>query len=157
MNETFAMGIFNESAALGNPKAQFILGVGYSTGLWGMQRNDAISLLYYYFASMNDDVGALMALGNRHANGIGVPKQCETAILYYEKAAEISMEERDSQKVTPILLDSRPSRLKTNIDGGNKSPIIDDEVSNLFNYTYLSNVNQFLSIENHFISVSSRY
>lgn len=51
-------------------------------------RNWPEALLHLYFAaSMNDSV-AQMALGYRHMHGLGVPKSCPTAVLYYQAVAE---------------------------------------------------------------------
>lgn len=46
------------------------------------------AVLHYFFAAAGNDSFAQLALGYRHANGLGVPKSCHTAILYYQPAAE---------------------------------------------------------------------
>ena len=38
------------------------------------------ALLYYYFAAAGNDSFAQLALGYRHAHGLGVPKSCQTAV-----------------------------------------------------------------------------
>ena len=80
-------------------------------GLWGHSVNVPLGLLNYYFASLNGDIGAMMALGHRHKYGLGVPKNCESSLLYYEAAALKSIELRALSLVEPILLDSSSRRL----------------------------------------------
>jgi TPR repeat protein len=40
------------------------------------------AVLQYYFASLGGSLPAQVALGYRHANGLGVPKSCRAAVLY---------------------------------------------------------------------------
>jgi TPR repeat protein len=47
------------------------------------------AVLYHTFASLGGHVGSHMALGYRYLKGIGVEKSCESALLYYRKAADI--------------------------------------------------------------------
>ena len=42
----------------------------------------------YTFAAMANDSSALLAMGYSHMKGLGVPKSCESAALYYIAAAE---------------------------------------------------------------------
>jgi hypothetical protein len=46
------------------------------------------ALAHYYFAAAGNDSGARMALGYRHMHGLGVPKSCQAAVLYYQPVAE---------------------------------------------------------------------
>ena len=46
------------------------------------------ALLHYYFAAAGNDTFAQMALGYRHAHGLGVPQSCTAAVLYYNPVAE---------------------------------------------------------------------
>lgn len=46
------------------------------------------ALLYYYFAAAGNDSAAQMALGYRHMHGLGVPRSCQAAVLYYNPLAE---------------------------------------------------------------------
>ncbi|KAK9798920.1 hypothetical protein WJX73_000247 [Symbiochloris irregularis] len=47
----------------------------------------ADSLLQYYFAAGANDSLALLAMGYRHLHGLGVPKSCGAAALYYHPVA----------------------------------------------------------------------
>jgi SEL1 protein len=46
-------------------------------------------ILYLYFASAANSTFAQMALGYRHAYGLGVPKSCQAAVLYYAVPAQV--------------------------------------------------------------------
>jgi hypothetical protein len=46
------------------------------------------ALTHYYFAAAGNDSFARMVLGYRHMHGLGVPKSCQTAVLYYQPVAE---------------------------------------------------------------------
>lgn len=43
--------------------------------------------LQHYFAAAAGDMGSAMSLGYRHKVGLGVPKSCRAAALYYRRAA----------------------------------------------------------------------
>mmetsp|Transcript_14536 Transcript_14536/g.43932 ORF Transcript_14536/g.43932 Transcript_14536/m.43932 type:complete len:758 (-) Transcript_14536:985-3258(-) len=64
-----------------------------STGSWEFQNPDLPeALLHYYFAAAGRDTVAQMALGHRHAHGVGVPRSCQAAVLYYQPVAERAVE-----------------------------------------------------------------
>ena len=46
------------------------------------------ALAHYYFAAAGNDSFARVALGYRHMHGLGVPRSCQTAVLYYQPVAE---------------------------------------------------------------------
>ena len=46
------------------------------------------ALAHYFFAASGGDSFARMALGYRHMQGLGVPRSCQTAVLYYQPVAE---------------------------------------------------------------------
>jgi SEL1 protein len=48
----------------------------------------ADALLNYYFAAGGNDTYAQMVLGYRHMYGLGVPRSCQAAVLYYNPVAE---------------------------------------------------------------------
>ena len=50
-------------------------------------REDA-AVLHLYFAAAGGDPLANMALGARHVHGDGVPKDCDAALRFYERAAD---------------------------------------------------------------------
>ena len=44
------------------------------------------------FAAMGENIGAAMSMGFRHLHGIGVTKNCSTAAVYYEIAANAAID-----------------------------------------------------------------
>lgn len=75
----------------GNATAQFMLGVMYSTGMFGTTPQDqARANLYYTFAAENGDYRAKMAMGFRHQQGIGTPRNYKTAARYFKETAKIA-------------------------------------------------------------------
>ena len=46
------------------------------------------ALPHCFFAAAGNDSAARMALGYRHMHGLGVPKSCQAAVLYYQPVAE---------------------------------------------------------------------
>lgn len=70
-----------------DPKAQFMLGFFYATGLGGAPRDQAKATLYYTFSALQGYKPAQMAMGYRYWAGIGVQEDCEIALDYYESAA----------------------------------------------------------------------
>lgn len=46
------------------------------------------ALTHYFFAASGGDPFARMALGYRHMQGLGVPRSCASAVLYYQPVAE---------------------------------------------------------------------
>jgi SEL1 protein len=77
------------ASGFGNTTAQFMLGVYYSNGLGGVvPRDQAKALLHYTFAAIRGDTRAEMAMAFRYHAGIGAPRNCETAVRYYKRAAD---------------------------------------------------------------------
>lgn len=90
-NLTEATALFEEAAAVGDPDAQFNLGILYAaTNSPGddLQRREALAVLHLYAASTTGHPGALMAMGYRHMHGYGVPQACTTAALNYIDVAK---------------------------------------------------------------------
>lgn len=113
VNGSLALQFYGEAAALGDPRAQFHVGVALSYGLWGFPLDDAAATTHYYFAALGGDVGAAMALGHKHLLGVGSPKNCETAVRYYEVAANRAVELREANASLPAIHDMPHRRLKT--------------------------------------------
>lgn len=82
-----AVRLYNQSAALGNETAQFVVGVLYAHGLFGFPLDESKAVLHYYFAALGGSQDAQLALSYRHENGIGVPRSCPSAVLYAEGPA----------------------------------------------------------------------
>lgn len=73
-----------------HPHAYFMLGFMYSTGMFGAVDADAAKgQLYYHLAMEAGDVNALLVMAYRLAAGIGCPKNCQLALVYYSKLARI--------------------------------------------------------------------
>lgn len=91
MNVTEGLRRLTEIADAGDADAQFSLGVLHANLFEGdpahLRRNEALSVLYLYAASVAGHPGALMAMGYRHAMGYGVPQACNTAALNYIEVA----------------------------------------------------------------------
>ncbi|KAI1322401.1 hypothetical protein F5Y16DRAFT_386645 [Xylariaceae sp. FL0255] len=76
----------------GNSSAQYMVGLMYATGLGeAVERDQAKALLYHTFAADQGHTRSEMTIAARHMNGIGVPKNCETASKYYKRVADKAM------------------------------------------------------------------
>ncbi|CAI5728171.1 unnamed protein product [Hyaloperonospora brassicae] len=113
VNGTLAMRLYAEAADLGAPRAQFHVGVALSYGLWGFPLDEAGAMTRYYFAALGGDIGAAMALGYKHHMGLGAPKKCESAVRYYEVAADDAVARREENVSHPVMFDLPQRRLKT--------------------------------------------
>eukprot|EP00434_Breviolum_minutum_P027932 symbB.v1.2.024713.t1/scaffold2359.1/size81413/3 len=86
-----AMDSFKAAAEAGDPEAQYALGVLYANLLEDdpeeLHKNEGLSILYLYAASVAKHPGALMAMGYRHREGLAVPQSCSTAALNYIEVA----------------------------------------------------------------------
>ncbi|KDO32589.1 hypothetical protein SPRG_03063 [Saprolegnia parasitica CBS 223.65] len=112
----------------GLARAQFLMGIAHSTGLWGVDRHDAKAAVELYFAATGGDIAASMAMGYKHMVGAGVPKNCETALRYYEVAANRAVELREHEdSLSPVLHDQRHKRLKTVAESNQKRSAPGDE------------------------------
>uniref|UniRef100_A0A7S2RHK4 Uncharacterized protein n=1 Tax=Mucochytrium quahogii TaxID=96639 RepID=A0A7S2RHK4_9STRA len=92
LNRTRAVELYRLGAKLGNETAQFRMGTLYATGALGVKRDPVTMLLHYYFSALGGHTGAQMALGFRHSLGLGTPKNCNTAVMYYELAANAAVD-----------------------------------------------------------------
>uniref|UniRef100_A0AAV1U638 Uncharacterized protein n=1 Tax=Peronospora matthiolae TaxID=2874970 RepID=A0AAV1U638_9STRA len=113
VNGSLAMRLYAEAADLGAPRAQFHVGVALSYGLWGFPLDEAAAMTRYYFAALGGDTGAAMALGYKHDTGHGAPKKCESAVRYYEVAADDAVARRERNVSLPVMYDLPQRRLKT--------------------------------------------
>merc|ERR1719512_388707 len=88
-----------------------------------LRRNEALSILYLYAASVGGHPGALMAMGFRHAHGYGVPKACGTAALNYIEVA---------RRIADVYSAGMPQAVelvRLGVDGRDKKPMSASEVS----------------------------
>ena len=71
------------------------------------------ALVHYFFAASSNDSFARMALGYRHMQGLGVPRSCQTAVLYYQPVAEEVVELAQTPDSLPFVSVPTPSHLPT--------------------------------------------
>jgi SEL1 protein len=126
VNGTLAMRLYAKAADLGDAHAQFHLGVASSYGFWGFPKDDAQAMTQYYFAAVGHHTGAMLALGSRHLLGVNAPKSCETAVRYYEVAANKAMKLRDADVTKPAIHDLPHRRLKTVHESQHKKNVPSD-------------------------------
>ncbi|KAG7662478.1 HRD3 [[Candida] subhashii] len=90
-NYTKAIDLYHKATSISsNGHAYFILGLVYSTGLFGYTKIDQNKAnLYYQFGMQNGDINSLLVLAYRYNKGIAVPHNCETALNYYVRLAEM--------------------------------------------------------------------
>lgn len=92
-NFTEAMARYQKLADLdGNNTAQYMLGLMYSTGVGGLERNQAKALLYHTFAAEQDNIQSEITLAFRYHAGIGCPRDCNKALDYYKRVADKTMD-----------------------------------------------------------------
>ena len=89
-NYTEAFRRYNELASLnGNSSAQYMIGFLYATGLGGATEADqAKALTYHTFAAKGDNTRSQMTVAYRHYTGIGTPRSCNEAAIWYKKVAD---------------------------------------------------------------------
>ena len=88
--------MYKQAADLGHPSSQEAVGLMMLSGT-GTQVDVPRGILHLYFASAANSTMAQMALGYRHAFGLGVPKSCQAAVLYYAVPAQVRA------RVTPVI------------------------------------------------------
>lgn len=91
-NEAFRR--YHELSSLtGNSSAQHMVGFMYATGIAeAVERDQAKALLYHTFAASGGNTRSEMTVAFRHHAGIGTPRNCDEAALYYKKVAEKAIE-----------------------------------------------------------------
>lgn len=92
-----AFTLLNRSAALGESAAFYPLGFMYLYRLVELAEDRPVvstALTYYYFAALDGDVRALLALAYRHLKGVDMPNECEAACAYYEVVARRVVQEQ---------------------------------------------------------------
>jgi len=103
-NPAAAASWFHLGAERGDASAQHYLGFLYSVGV-GVEGgpDPAKAVLFDYFSAMGNNSQAKMSLGYRHLQGYGVPKSCESAVLYYSQVAETVVQGLANNPVSPLL------------------------------------------------------
>ncbi|GAV28796.1 hypothetical protein PMKS-002272 [Pichia membranifaciens] len=152
--DLYTFGFFNTEVNLGKAKAlyekilevesdtkteahaHFMLGVFYSTGLFGKtEKSQPKGLIHYRFAADLNNSQAQMTLAHKYMFGVNVAQDYETAIYYfsfvYQKTeeylepfqTEITKNTTDNQTITERLLIFEPTLDKfsirwSDVDGG---------------------------------------
>lgn len=129
-NFSAAVGELRSGADLGSPDAQFALGALYANvlaegvdGESGFQRQEALSVLYLYAASVAGHVGAQMAMGYRYSQGYGVAKSCSAAALNYIEVA------RGVARVYSSGMPQAVELVRLGVEGGDTKAMSASEVS----------------------------
>ncbi|KAK9474163.1 uncharacterized protein V1510DRAFT_374548, partial [Dipodascopsis tothii] len=88
-----ALGYYKRLADLtGNATAQSTIGFMYATGMFGtIERDQAKALLYHTFAALGGSTRSDMTLAFRYHSGIGTPRNCDQAALFYKRVADKAM------------------------------------------------------------------
>ncbi|KAI9296880.1 HCP-like protein [Neoconidiobolus thromboides FSU 785] len=117
-NITKAVNYFKKLSDLnGNHKAQHLLGIIYSTGIGGIEKDLGLSMLYHTFSARSDNPGSRLVLGYRYFNGISAPKSCNVALEYYKSAAAEAVQKFLSGPPGGKSFPPRPVRL-SDFEGG---------------------------------------
>ncbi|KAK9842449.1 hypothetical protein WJX81_000710 [Elliptochloris bilobata] len=97
-NALLAWRLMREAGARGHAGAQAEVGLRLATGaLPAPDGGAALALrpprwreaaVHLYFGAAGNDTLAQLALGYRHMQGLGVPRSCAAAVLYYQPVAE---------------------------------------------------------------------
>ena len=75
----------------GNSTAQHMVGLLYATGIGGIERDQAKSILYHNLAAEQGNTRSEMTLAFRHHAGIGASRDCNKAVDYYKRVADKAM------------------------------------------------------------------
>jgi SEL1 protein len=89
-----AFRFYSELADLdGNSTAQYMLGFIFATGIGdAVERDQAKALLYHTFAAEQGNIRSEMTAAFRHHAGIGTPRDCNQAVVYYKRVADKVMD-----------------------------------------------------------------
>jgi len=115
-NPEQAVDIHQDRTSTGNASSQFRMGTLYATGALGVKRDPTKAILHYYFAALGGDTAAQMAMGFRHSNGAGVPRSCQTAVMYYELAANKVAADLEANGAGPL---NERERISLDVKGKN--------------------------------------
>jgi SEL1 protein len=128
-----AVAFYNESASVGNASAQHMMAYVYATGAHGVEQSEGLSVINDYFAAIGGNVAAAMAMGYRHLYGRGVPKECKSAQMFYELAANSAADKMNSASVPAVHLSGERLSDSTNLKKLRKQG--SDEVVQYYHYS----------------------
>jgi len=86
---------------LGFPEAQNRMSFHMLNGL-ATQQSIPDALVYQTFASLGNSNFAKQALAFQHLAGLGVKKDCEKSLVYYQKVAQQVIEDYQSLGITTV-------------------------------------------------------
>ena len=116
-----AARLYQLAASYGNASAQFTVGVMHVHGLFGVEQSETLALLNFYYAALNGNEEAQVALSHRHSMGYGVPRSCPASVLYLTESA---------RKASAVSLSS------FGIDAYRSQPHINDRLSEEALYSF---------------------
>ncbi|XP_064651624.1 protein sel-1 homolog 3-like [Lineus longissimus] len=115
--------LLKQSSCLGNEDAMYMLSVILSKGV-GYKADEIQSHAYLMYAGLEGHRHSLMALGNKHINGLdGLPTDLEMAFCYYKHMADITKRDKDMHRDTDVfteeirLTDAAALDIQTDEDG----------------------------------------
>jgi SEL1 protein len=93
-NYSEALRRYMQLASLtGNSSAQHMIGFMYATGIGGaVERDQAKALLYHTFAAEGGNTRSEMTVAFRHHSGIGMARNCDSAVKHYKNVADKAIE-----------------------------------------------------------------
>ncbi|RLV89167.1 ERAD-associated E3 ubiquitin-protein ligase component HRD3 [Spathaspora sp. JA1] len=84
--------LYHQATTSGNGHAYFMLGLIYSTGLFGQEIDQERANLYYQFGVENSDMNSILVMAYRNNRGIDMVPNCEIALNYYVHLANLGMD-----------------------------------------------------------------
>ena len=82
-----AVQLWRPLAEQGDPRAEYMLGLAFSSG-HGVPRDDAVAFQWYQRAAEHGVAAAQVNLGTMYANGDSVPQDYAQAIKWWRKASD---------------------------------------------------------------------
>lgn len=134
VDDALALDLFRRAAKLGDPGAHEELGFAHATGWAGAAENPALAVTHQYFAAMGGDPRGQMAMGYRHLHGLGVPKSCATAALYYEAPASRLIQVVRDPAAGPMPTVEK-TRLTPDTEGGDGGTARERDVVQYYQYS----------------------
>jgi TPR repeat protein len=87
-DEEKAMKLLIRSSELGEPSAQFLLGLIYQVGRFGLEQNERESLNWFMKSAKLNNAEAQLKVGDAYLDGNLLSKDVEKSFEYWTKAAE---------------------------------------------------------------------
>jgi len=82
-----ALELLRDAARDGLPKAQYLMGLAYKDGEFGLEKDSRLSFLWVLQSAKRKHLAAMYSLGLYFLEGYGVEKNAEKAVAWFRKAA----------------------------------------------------------------------